>query len=121
MSAASLATHYLVALTTSDLEQARSLMADDFSFRGPGQDAALDRETFLSRFGGKYEHVGKLRMLRQIEDAAGDVCSLYELDAETPAGAATFLMTEWHTVRNGRLTSALLVFDTAQGAQLHAH
>jgi len=43
-----------------------------------------------------------------------------ELDARTPHGATTFLMTEWNTVRDGRVESALLVFDTAAGAQLHA-
>jgi hypothetical protein len=95
-------------------------VAEDFSFRGPGMDAALNRETFLSEFGGKYRHVRGLRLLRQVEDG-GDVCSLYELDAETPHGATTFLMTEWNTVRDGRVESARLVFDTAQGAQLHEH
>jgi hypothetical protein len=29
-------------------------------------------------------------------------------------------MREWNTVRDGRLESALLVFDTAAGARLHA-
>jgi hypothetical protein len=29
-------------------------------------------------------------------------------------------MTEWNTVRDGRIESALLVLDTAAGVQLHA-
>jgi hypothetical protein len=62
--------------------------------------------------------VSDLRLLRQTE-RDGQVASLYELDARTPHGATTFLMREWNTVRDGRLESALLVFDTA-AARLHA-
>jgi hypothetical protein len=80
---------------------------------------AVDRETFIAEFGAKYDHVSDLRLLRQTE-RDGQVASLYELHARTPHGATTFLMSEWNTVRDGRLESALLVFDTAAGARLHA-
>ena len=80
---------------------------------------AVDRETYIAEFGAKYDHVSDLRLLRQTE-RDGQVASLYELDARTPHGATTFLMSEWNTVRDGRLESALLVFDTAAGARLHA-
>jgi hypothetical protein len=111
--------HYLSALAASDLERARGLLADDFTFRGPGMARAVDRETFIAEFGAKYDHVSDLRLLRQTE-RDGQVASLYELHARTPHGATTFLMSEWNTVRDGRLESALLVFDTAAGARLHA-
>lgn len=117
--ASTVVAQYLSALAGSDLDRARGLLADDFTFRGPGMQRAVDRETFLSEFGGKYDHVADLRVLRQAEND-GHVASLYELDARTPHGATTFLMTEWNTVRDGRIESALLVFDTAPGAQLHA-
>jgi ketosteroid isomerase-like protein len=35
--------HYLSALAASDLERARGLLADDFTFRGPGMARAVDR------------------------------------------------------------------------------
>jgi hypothetical protein len=111
--------HYLSALAASDLERARGLLADDFTFRGPGMARAVDRETFIAEFGAKYDHVSDLRLLRQTE-RDGQVASLYELHSRTPHGATTFLMSEWNTVRDGRLESALLVFDTAAGARLHA-
>jgi hypothetical protein len=79
----------------------------------------VDRDTFLSEFGGKYDSVGDVRMLHQVE-SEGHVASLYELDAQTQHGSATFLMTEWNTVRDGGVESALLIFDTAVGAQLRA-
>ena len=110
---------YLSALAGSDLDRARALLADGFVFRGPRMERALDRDTFLSEFGGKYDHVRDVRILRQVE-REGQVASLYELDAQTPHGGTTFLMTEWNTVRDNRIESALLVFDTAPGAQLHA-
>jgi hypothetical protein len=117
--ASTVVAQYLSALAGSDLDRARGLLADGFTFRGPAMERAVDRDTFLSEFGRKYDHVGDLRILRQAE-REGQVASLYELDAQTPHGATTFLMTEWNTVRDGRIESALLVFDTAPGAQLHA-
>jgi hypothetical protein len=121
-SASVVVAEYLTALAGSDLDGARELLGDDFTFRGPGMADALDRDTFMSQFGRKYDHVRgvRVRVLRQVE-SDGQVSSLYELDAETPHGATTFLMTEWNTVRDGRVRSALLVFDTADGARLHAH
>lgn len=114
-----LVTQYLRALARSDLTRARELLGDGFTFRGPGMAESLDRDAFLSQFGRKYDHVREVRVLRQVEKDA-HVCSLYELEAETPHGSTTFLMTEWNVVRDGRVESALLVFDTADGAQLHA-
>ena len=112
-------THYLKTLADGDLTRVRELLADEFTFKGPGMDAAVDKETFLSDFGGKYDFVREVRVLRQVVE--GDaVCTLYELDAETPAASVTFLMTEWNTVRDWQIASALLVFDTAVGARLHA-
>jgi len=116
--ASTVVSEYLGALAGSDLDRARGLLTDDFTFRGPGMQRAVDREIFLSEFGRKYDHVGDLRVLRQAEHD-GHVASLYELDARTAHGATTFLMM-WNTVRDGRIESALLVFDTAPGAQLHA-
>ena len=112
-------TEYLTALARSDLDHARALMHPDFSFAGPQMETTLDRDAFLADFGGKYAFVDAIRILRQVEQGA-EVCTLYETDARTPAGQATLLMTEWNLVVDGRVASALLVFDTAAGARLHA-
>jgi ketosteroid isomerase-like protein len=111
--------HYLTTLAKGDLDDVRGLLADDFTFRGPRMDSALDKEAFLSDFGGKFDHVQDLRVLRQVVDGE-EVVTLYELDAQTPAASVTFLMTEWNTVQDSQVASALLVFDTAVGAPLHA-
>ncbi len=51
-------------------------------------------------------------ILKQFEDG-NEVCSIYDLEIEAPAGAGSVTMSEWCTVQDGRLTSARLVFDTA--------
>ena len=102
---------YLSAFTSGDMETARSLLADEFSFRGPILEAD-GRDAFFEGAAGLAPVVRGYRMLRQWEDG-DDVCSVYEFNVETPAGAGSVLMSEWNTVRDGRLTSGRLVFDTA--------
>jgi hypothetical protein len=46
------------------------------------------------------------------------VCSIYDFDVETPAGSGSVVMAEWNVVRDGRIASARLVFDTAAFAAL---
>jgi hypothetical protein len=46
------------------------------------------------------------------------VCSIYDFKIETPAGAGSIPMAEWNTVRDGKLASARLLFDTPAMAAL---
>jgi len=41
---------------------------------------SVDRETFLNEFGGKYDFVRGVRVLRQVA-SYGQACTLYERDA----------------------------------------
>jgi hypothetical protein len=103
---------YLTAFTTGDFVEARSVVAENFSFRGPFIQTG-NREAFFVGAAGLASIVRGHRMLRQWEEG-DEVCSLYELKLETPIGAGSVLMSEWHTVRNGELTAGRLVFDTAE-------
>ena len=108
---AQVAGDFLAAFYTGDFTQARELVTDDFAFRGPflqvdGGDA------FFSGAQGLKNVVRGHRTVRQWEDGL-DVLTLYEVKLETPAGAGVVLMSEWHTVRDGRLASGRVVFDTA--------
>lgn len=120
--AAEIVRDYITALTSRDFDRARSLMTEDFSFRGPM--AEMDGiEVFMAEAAGAYEFARGFRMLRQLEDG-DEVSSIYELDVETPAARATMLMSEWNVVRDGRIASSLLVFDTSVHDTLmpeHAH
>ena len=102
---------YLAAFWSGDFDKARSLVADDFSFQGPLAQAD-NKETFFASAAPLAPIVRGCRMLRQWEDG-DDVCSVYEFKLATPVGAGTVLVSEWNTIRNGRLASARLMFDTA--------
>ncbi len=102
---------YLTAFYSGDFNKAQSLLADDFSFRGPFLQ--VDRkDAFFKGAQGLKPIVRGHRMLRQWEDG-DDVCSVYELNVETPLGAGSVLMSEWNTVRGGQIVSGVVVFDTA--------
>jgi ketosteroid isomerase-like protein len=107
---------YLDRFTTGDLEGARDLLAEDFSFHGPMLQAE-GRDAFLEGASGLGPIVRGNEMLRQWEDGE-EVCSVYEFKVETPAGAGSIPMTEWVRVRDGKLVSARVIFDTAQMAAL---
>jgi ketosteroid isomerase-like protein len=107
---------YLDRFTSGDLEGASELLAEDFSFEGPMLKAE-GRDAFLEGASGLGPIVRGHRMLRQWEDGE-EVCSVYEFEVETPIGAGSIPMTEWARVRDGRLVSARLIFDTAQMSPL---
>lgn len=111
ISASQVVSDYLTAFTSGDIEGARALVADDFSFEGPMLQAD-GKEAFFAGAAGLAPIVRGYRMLRQWEEG-DDVCSMYEFKVETPAGAGSVLMSEWNTVHDGQLTSGRLVFDTA--------
>jgi ketosteroid isomerase-like protein len=111
-SASAIATRYLTAFYSGDFDAARSVVAEDFSFCGPFLRVD-SREAFFDGARGLGPIVRGHRLQRQWEDGP-DVCSVYEVDLETPAGTGSILMSEWHTIRDGQLASGRVVFDTAE-------
>jgi ketosteroid isomerase-like protein len=107
---------YLDRFTAGDLQGAGDLLAEDFSFSGPMLEVE-GRDAFLAGASGLAPIVRGNQMLRQWEDGE-EVCSVYEFKVETPAGAGSIPMTEWVHVRDGKLLSARLIFDTARMAAL---
>jgi ketosteroid isomerase-like protein len=110
-SASQVVLDYLTAFYSADFDTARSLVADDFSFRGPflqieGGDA------FFQGAAGLASIVRGYQLVRQWQDGH-DVSSVYEVNLETPGAKGTVLMSEWSTVRDGQLTASRVVFDTA--------
>ena len=104
-------TDYLSAFTSGDMETAQSLIADDFAFNGPMMQVE-GKQAFFAGITQLTPIIRGFKMLRQFEDG-DEVCSIYDFEIETPAGAGSVTMSEWCTVRDGRLASARLVFDTA--------
>lgn len=116
MSSADVFRTYLDRFTAGDPAGAGELLHESFSFHGPMLQVQ-GREAFLEGASGLDPIVRGNRMLRQWEDGE-EVCSVYEPQVETPVGAGSIPMTEWARVRDGKLVSARLIFDTAQMAAL---
>jgi ketosteroid isomerase-like protein len=106
---------FLHTFLSGDIENARSLVTDDFTFRAPLIEAVAGKETFFAGATEKSTLIRSFRILRQWEDA-DDVSTVYELDIVTPGGEARMMLHEWHTVRDGKLASTSMVFDTAARA-----
>lgn len=102
---------YLDAFASGDFEGARQLVADDFSFAGPMVQVE-GSEGFFAASAPLVPIVRGFRMLRQWEEG-DEVCSIYELRMESPAGAGSVVMAEWNRLRDGRVASSRLIFDTA--------
>jgi predicted SnoaL-like aldol condensation-catalyzing enzyme len=109
---ATIVTQYLSAFYTGDFERARLLVTDDFSLHGPLAQTS-GRETFFASAAGLRPIVRGHRLVRQWWDGP-EVCSIYDVDCESPVATATVRMSEWHTVRGAHLATALVLFDSAQ-------
>ena len=102
---------YLTAFWSGDFDQARSLVTDGFSFRGPLAQAD-DRAAFFASAAPLAPIARGHELVRQWIDG-DEVCSIYQCRLETAHGAGTVLVTEWDTVRDDQVAAAQLVFDTA--------
>jgi ketosteroid isomerase-like protein len=116
MSAADVFSAYLDRFTSGDIAGAAELLTDDFSFHGPMLQSQ-GKAAFIEGASGLSPIVRGNKMLRQWVDN-DEVCSVYEFKVETPAGAGSITMSEWATVRDGRLARARVIFDTAAMAAL---
>jgi SnoaL-like domain len=107
---------YLERFTAGDADGAAELLADEFTFVGPVLQANNKAE-FIAGAASLGPIVRGCAMQHQWVD--GDqVCSFYDFQIETPVGSGSIPMAEWSVVREGKLVSSRLVFDTAAMAAL---
>jgi ketosteroid isomerase-like protein len=109
---ADIATAYLTAFYDGDHELAASLVSDDFRFDGPFLQVN-SKAAFFEGAAGLLPIVRGHTLRRQWADG-DEVCSVYDVNLETPTSSGTVLMSEWHTVRHGKLAQGRVVFDTRQ-------
>lgn len=102
---------YLNSFYTGDFEHARTLVADEFTFHGPFLHVT-GRNAFFDGARGLRPIVQGHHTLHQWTDGH-DVCTVFDLQLESPAGTGTVTMSEWHTVNHAMLTSGRCLFDTA--------
>jgi len=111
MSPATLVNRYLTAFYSGDFAAARELVGDDFHFKGPFVEAA-NKEAYFSSAALLAPVVKGHKLLRQWQEG-NEVCSIYDVNLETPAGKGTVTMSEWHTTENDQLRSGRVILDTA--------
>jgi hypothetical protein len=102
---------YLHAFYAGDHDWARGVVDDEFSFTGPFV-SVFGKEPFFASAAGLKALVHGHRLVRQWSDG-DDICSIYDVDLASPAGAGTVTMSEWHRVRDGVLQSGRVLFDSA--------
>jgi len=111
MSSAETFRAYLTRFTSGDVAGAGELLAEDFVFVGPMLQASSKAE-FLAGSAPAAAMASGCTMHRQWEDG-DEVCSIYDFGIQTPSGAASIPMVEWSVIREQKLVSSRLFFDTA--------
>jgi hypothetical protein len=84
---------------------------DDFHFRAPFHQEEGGKEAYFAGAEKKAHFIREFRILQQWEEGS-DVSTIYELDLGTGDSHAQIMMSEWHKVREGRIASSLMIFDT---------
>ena len=107
---------YLERFTGGDVDGAAELLADEFAFDGPILQAK-DKAEFLAGSTAAAAMARGCTIHHQWVDG-DDVCSVYDFEIQTPAGADAIAMAEWSVIRDGKLVSSRLLFDTAAMAAL---
>ncbi len=95
--------------------QDTSLLADDFRFIGP-VDQATGIDAFMKLNESFFPLVTGMRMLKQFENG-NDVCSIYEMDLKSPSGQSlTLNIADWVVVKNGKMEVERIYYDAREFA-----
>ena len=98
---------YQKALGEGDWATARKYLRDDLSFVGPFESLGSP-EPYLESLKRLHHIVERVEPHKTFVDA-DDVCLLYDMVTNTPAGTA--FICEWYRVRGDRIASIRVVFD----------
>ncbi|MHB8379122.1 MAG: hypothetical protein ACYDB2_04270 [Acidimicrobiales bacterium] len=101
---------YLTSFYVGDFDKARTVVSDDFVFVGPFLHVE-SKELFFRGAEGLRTIVRGHCLLQQWSES-NNVSSIYNVDFETPAGAGSIVMSEWHVLQGGELISGHVIFDT---------
>jgi hypothetical protein len=98
---------YIEACGRQDFDAVLPLLAPDLKFVGPGNalTGAVPYLAVLRRIGVVWVRSD----VRKVFAEGPDVCVIYDLVTDTPAGAVPIV--EWLRVEGGRIASVTLVFD----------
>jgi hypothetical protein len=98
---------YQKALGSGDWKSARGFLDDNMSFKGP--IAAYDKpEPYIEDL-KKLHHIVKGVDMKKVFVDGDDVCLLYDMITDTPAGTA--YISEWYHVKGEKISAVRVVFD----------
>jgi hypothetical protein len=106
-SASEIVESYRVALSEGDFASARNLMQGKMIFEGP-LDTFNKADDYLEA-NKKLSSIIQRVDLKKVFVDGEDVCVLYEMVTNTPAGTA--FIAEWYQVRGGKIAYIRAVFD----------
>src|SRR5205814_7713030 len=105
---------YREALGKGDFASARNLMQDNMVFEGP-LDTFNKADDYLAA-NKKLASIIQRIDLKKVFVDGDDVCVLYEMVTNTPAGTA--FIAEWYQVKDGKIAALRAVFDARPFATL---
>jgi SnoaL-like domain len=105
--AAVIAEKFIRSIAAGEFETAGQLLGSDFSFEGPF-DSFGSAEPYLAALQRLHAMVLGVK-IRKVFVEGDDVCVLYDLNTNSPAGTA--FVCEWMRLRGGKIASIRAVFD----------
>jgi hypothetical protein len=105
---------YRAALGQGDFATARTLMQDDMTFKGPF-DTFNTADQYLEATRRLASIIQRIDLKKVFVDG-DDVCVLYDMVTNTPAGTA--FIAEWYQVKGGKIATLRAVFDARPFAAL---
>ena len=107
---------FMRAMERSEFAVARKYLADDLSFQGPIETFSAP-EPYLESLKRLHHIIERVNVKRMFADGE-DVCLLYDMVTNTPAGTA--FIAEWHQVKGGKIRAIRVVFDARPFAAMFA-
>src|SRR5215470_1379749 len=104
------------AVGKGDFTAARHLLSDNLSFHGP-IDTFSSPEPYLESLKKLHHIVQRIDMKRSFSDR-NDVCLLYDMVTNTPAGTA--FIAQCYQVKAGKIAAIRVVFDARTFAAMFA-
>jgi limonene-1,2-epoxide hydrolase len=104
------------AIGKGDFTAARQLLQDNLSFRGP-IDTFQKPEPYLEALKRLHPIIQRIDMKKIFADG-NDVCVLYDMVTNTPAGTA--FVCEWYQVKGEKIADVRTVFDARPFAAMFA-
>src|SRR5436190_22232024 len=105
---------YRTALGKGDFASARNLMQGNMVFEGP-LDTFNKADNYLAANKRLASIIQRIDLKKVFVDG-NDVCVLYEMVTNTPAGTA--FIAEWYQVKDGKIAALRAVFDARPFAAL---